>query len=109
MNEVVAMSEQASPETRLVYGVRRVCAAWCVPRATFYAQRRRGAAMPLAAGAMTPRVRRGPQSAISDKRLLQLIRQDLERSPFSAEGHRKVWARCATGSASRWARAASCD
>ena len=97
MNEVVATSAQASPATHLLYGVRRVCAAWCIPRATFYAQRRRGATIPPATVATTPRVRRGPQPTVGDERLLQLIRQDLARSPFSAEGHRKVWARLRYG------------
>ena len=63
MNEVVATSAQASPATHLLYGVRRVCAAWCIPRATFYAQRRRGATIPPATVATTPRVRRGPQTS----------------------------------------------
>ena len=53
--------------------------------------------MPPATVATTPRVRRGPQPTVGDERLLQLIRQDLARSPFSAEGHRKVWARLRYG------------
>jgi transposase InsO family protein len=37
--------------------------------------------------------RRGPKPAISDADLLAAIRADLARSPWSGEGHRKVWAR----------------
>ena len=37
--------------------------------------------------------KRGPVPAISDADLLAAIRHDLERSPFTGEGHRKVWAR----------------
>jgi transposase InsO family protein len=36
---------------------------------------------------------RGPVPAVSDEDLLAAIRHDLERSPFTGEGHRKVWAR----------------
>jgi transposase InsO family protein len=37
--------------------------------------------------------RRGPRPAISEEDLLTLIRHDLATSPFTGEGHRKVWAR----------------
>jgi putative transposase len=37
--------------------------------------------------------RRGPKPATSDTDLLAAIRADLARSPWSGEGHRKVWAR----------------
>jgi putative transposase len=36
---------------------------------------------------------RGPKPAISDADLLAAIRADLARSPWTGEGHRKVWAR----------------
>lgn len=91
------MSEQRSPWTHTVYGVRRVCAVWQVPRATFYAHRRGATAAPPASAGRMPRARRGPQPALSDERLLELIRQDLARSPFSGEGHRKVWVRLRYG------------
>src|SRR3954471_4438669 len=35
----------------------------------------------------------GPHDAYDDAGLLDAIRHDLDRSPFSGEGHRKVWAR----------------
>jgi putative transposase len=37
--------------------------------------------------------RRGPQPTVSDAALLAAIRADLARSPWTGEGHRKVWAR----------------
>jgi transposase InsO family protein len=38
-------------------------------------------------------MRRGPKPTVSDAELLGAIRADLEASPFTGEGHRKVWAR----------------
>src|SRR5215213_8951943 len=68
------------------YGVRRVCAAWGMPRSSFYAARKVSEAPP-------PGRRRGPRPVVDDAGLLEAIRRDLDRSPFSGEGHRKVWAR----------------
>lgn len=78
-----------SPTTGRRYGVERVCRVWGVARATFYAARSAGGEEPPQ---RTPR-RRGPKPAISDADLLAAIRADLARSPWSGEGHRKVWAR----------------
>lgn len=85
------MSAQASPTTGRTYGVQRVCEVCQFPRSTLYAQEQRAAA-PEA-----PKAKRGPKPPCSDKELLTLIRADLERSPFSGEGHRKVWARLKYG------------
>jgi putative transposase len=41
----------------------------------------------------TPKARRGPKPSISDEELLQAIREDIEQSPFIAEGYRKIWCR----------------
>jgi transposase InsO family protein len=59
------------------------------PRSTIYAQQAREAApvVPLF------RQRRGPKPKVADAELLTAIRADLEASPFTGEGHRKVWAR----------------
>ena len=81
------MSATTSPSTRQPYGVQRICAAWDVPRSTFYHHRKR-AARPTP----TPR-RRGPQPTISDEALVKAIQADLVRSSFTGEGYRKVWAR----------------
>jgi putative transposase len=85
------MSQQLSPSTGRRYGVERVCGAWDVPRSTFYARRQSDAT-----GTTTPAPatrRRGPRPRISDDELLAHIRADLERTPFSGEGYRKIWAR----------------
>ncbi|MGH2382358.1 MAG: IS3 family transposase, partial [Candidatus Limnocylindria bacterium] len=36
--------------------------------------------------------KRGPRTEISDERLLELIREVIDESPFSGEGHRKITA-----------------
>jgi putative transposase len=79
-----------SPTAGRRYGVARVCRVWEVPRSSFYAARR-PAADPTDASA--PPARRGPKPVVSDADLLAAIRADLARSPWSGEGHRKVWAR----------------
>ena len=81
------MAETVSPAAGRRYGVARVCRVWGVPRSSFYARARRDA------GATVAPARRGPKPAISDADLLAAIRADLARSPWSGEGHRKVWAR----------------
>jgi putative transposase len=83
------MADAISPAAGRRYGVARVCRAWEVARSTFYATRRPEAE---AATAVVP-ARRGPKPAISDAALLAAIRADLARSPWTGEGHRKVWAR----------------
>ena len=80
------MAAANSPATGEAYGVRRVCAAWGMPRSSFYAARTVSEAPP-------PGRRRGPRPVVDDAGLLEAIRRDLDRSPFSGEGHRKVWAR----------------
>jgi len=84
------MAEATSPTTGRRYGVARVCQIWDQPRSSFYAARRpqAGAVAPASASA-----RRGPKPSVSDEALLAAIRADLERSPWTGEGHRKVWAR----------------
>jgi putative transposase len=79
----------ASPSTGRRYGIARVCRAWEVPRSSFYAARRKADMTAPPA----PARRRGPKSAVPDEALLAAIRADLARSPWTGEGHRKVWAR----------------
>jgi putative transposase len=83
------MAETVSPAAGRRYGVARVCKVWDVPRSSFYAART-AAADP---SPQRPKGRRGPKPAVSDAELLTAIRADLDRSPWSGEGHRKVWAR----------------
>lgn len=83
------MSRATSPNTGKRYGLERVCRVLGFPRSTIYAQQAREAAKVIA---LHP-VRRGPKPKISDADLLAAIRADLQASPFTGEGHRKVWAR----------------
>src|SRR5204862_6901052 len=80
------MAAASSPATDEAYGVRRVCAAWGMPRSSFYAAR-------TVSEAPTPGRRRGPRPVVDDAGLLEAIRRDLDRPPFSGERHRKDWAR----------------
>jgi len=82
------MAQATSPVSGQPYGIRRVCQFWDVPRSSFYAAQApmRQSAVP----APTP-ARRGPKPAITDEALLAAIKRDLETSPWTGEGHRKVW------------------
>src|SRR5215218_7576747 len=87
--DVALMAQAISPASGRRYGVRRACQVWDVPRSSFYAARR---PVPDAAAPPAP-ARRGPQPTISDEALLAAIRKDFDLSPWTGEGHRKVWAR----------------
>lgn len=90
------MSACLSPSTGKAYGVRRTCAVWGIPRSSFYAKT---CPRPSCGDDETepPRKKPGPKTEFSDDELLTLIRDDLDSSPFSGEGHRKVWARLRYG------------
>ena len=94
------MAASLSPTTKRRYGVARVCRAWRVPRSSYYAAQTAAAATPEPG----PALRRGPKPAIADAALLAAIRADLVRSPWTGEGHRKVWARLRTQDGIRVAR-----
>ena len=94
------MAQATSPASGQHYGVRRVCQAWDVPRSSFYAARQ----PTLDSTLPRPPARRGPKPAVSDAALLAAIRQDLARSPWTGEGHRKVWARLRVRDAIRVSR-----
>lgn len=83
------MSAETSMGAGKPYGLERVCRVLDFPRSTIYAQQARESAkvVPL------HRQRRGPKPKLSDADLLAAIRTDLATSPFTGEGHRKVWAR----------------
>ena len=98
------MAQATSPASGQRYGVRRVCQAWDVPRSSFYAARQPTSDSTLP----RPPARRGPKPAVCDAALLAAIRQDLARSPWTGEGHRKVWARLRVRDAIRVSRSASC-
>lgn len=83
------MAGSVSPATGRVYGVARVCRVWGAPRSSFYLARQAAQGLVPA----RPTGRRGPKPAVPDAALLAAIRADLAGSPWSGEGHRKVWAR----------------
>jgi putative transposase len=87
------MADTTSPATGQRYGIVRVCHVWQQPRSSFYAARQTQAEGDTPAAPPQPR---GPKPAISDAALLDAIRADLVRSPWTGEGHRKVWARLRT-------------
>ena len=86
------MSAAISPATGRSYGVQRVCRLWALPRSSFYHAVNCNPA-PL------PPARRGPAPPVGKASLLAAIKADLASSPFRGEGHRKVWAELAEGSA----------
>lgn len=80
------MSAQLSPSTGRPYGVLRVSRVWECARSTVYALR-------TGVISVHPPGKRGPRTALSDAALTDRIRTAIEDSPFTGEGHRKVWAR----------------
>jgi transposase InsO family protein len=83
------MARTTSAATGQPYGVKRVCQVWDAPRSSFYAAR---TPKPESAEPRAP-ARRGPKPALPDEALLAAIKHDLATSPWTGEGHRKVWAR----------------
>ena len=83
------MSRETSEGTGKVYGLKRVCDVLQVPRSTVYVNLARQSEPVVT----FPLQRRGPKPKISDEQLLEAIRVDLKTSPFTGEGHRKVWRR----------------
>ena len=83
------MSHETSVGIGKPYGLHRVSRVLNFPRSSIYAERAR------ANTTVHPIVkrRRGPRPMVADAVLLEAIRADLERSPFTGEGHRKLWAR----------------
>lgn len=86
LQEVEEVSAMTSAAAGRRYGVELVCRVWGQPRSSFYPRRRQS-------GEEVPSARRGPALLLTDEELLTHIRADLAASPFSGEGHRKVWFR----------------
>jgi len=91
------MSQTISPDAETHYGVQWVYRIWEETRSTFYNTVRQS----LDTQARPNPKRRGPRPAISDEALLGLIQVDHETTPFTDEGHCKVWARYGIASTSR--------
>lgn len=87
------MSRATSPSQGRSYGVARVCRAWAVARATVYRHRSTTAAESDPQPPRAPARRRGPIGACPDAELVAHIAAEIEASPFSGEGYRKLWAR----------------
>jgi len=83
------MSRAISEGAGQPYGLERVCRVLEFARSTIYAQQARES---LKVVPLRPQ-RRGPKPEMADADLLAAIRADLDASPFTGEGHRKVWAR----------------
>ena len=83
------MSGETSKGAGKRYGLARVCRVLEFPRSTLYAQQARAVAT---MAPLRPQ-RRGPKPKVADAELRVAIRADLQASPFTGEGHRKVWAR----------------
>jgi putative transposase len=83
------MSREISEGVGKPYGLERVCRILAFPRSTIYARQARESTRVIPLHPM----RRGPKPTVPDADLLAAIRADLEASPFTGEGHRKVWAR----------------
>ena len=83
------MSRAISEGAGKPYGLERVCRVLDFPRSTIYAQQARESTRVIPLHPM----RRGPKPTVSDAELLGAICADLQASPFTGEGHRKVWAR----------------
>lgn len=66
-----------------MYGVRRVCGLWHIPRSSVYDRRKR-LSLAVVPG------KRGPKPKISDEDLLERIKVIIETSPFHGEGYRKI-------------------
>jgi transposase InsO family protein len=62
------------------YGVVRVCEEWGVSRSTFYARLSEKASP----------AKRGPKTTQTDEEVISAMRQVLQDSPFTGEGHRKI-------------------
>jgi len=80
------LSSSSSGTTNKPYGIKRVCQTLGFPRSSFYEKKRK------VLKGQKPK-KPGPLPFISDDELLILIKEDLASSPFTGEGHRKVWAR----------------
>lgn len=83
------MSRETSVGVGKPYGLKRVCRVLKLPRSTICAHQARAGATVVP---LRPQ-RRGPKPQLPDGDLLAVIRADLDTSPFTGEGHRKVWAR----------------
>lgn len=79
------MSQSWSISQKRPYGLKQVCRVWRLPRSTEYARRKTKAVG-------DPPQRRGPRPALREAEILALVREYLATTPWTGEGHRKVYA-----------------
>lgn len=79
-------ADSTSPSTNRRYGLQRVCTAWGISRSAIYARLKAQQSGKYA-------MKRGPKPRVTDDVVLMEIRKDINESPFSGEGHKKVHAR----------------
>jgi hypothetical protein len=85
----VAMSRAISEAAAKPYDLERVCRVLDFSRSTIYVQQARESTKVAPLHPML----RGPKPTVPNAELLVAIRADLGASPFTGEGHCKVWAR----------------
>ena len=83
------MSQRTSPATGKIYGLKRVCESWEMPRSALYAKRGKGSLE----GSGDKSDKRGPKVLVSDSDIVEKIKADIKASPFKGEGYRKIHAR----------------
>lgn len=83
------MSQRTSPATGKIYGLKRVCESWEMPRSTLYAKRGKGSLE----GSGDKSDKRGPKVLVSDSDIVEKIKADIKASPFKGECYRKIHAR----------------
>ena len=81
------MSQQTSIATKKTYSISMICRTWEIDRSSVYFVRSQ-----REAGVVEAR-RRGPAPAHLDDELKTIIREVINASAFTGEGHRKVWAK----------------
>jgi transposase InsO family protein len=72
------------------YGVSRVCRALEIPRSSFYHRKSSSSEQ------KEKRQKPGPKSNYSDELVLEKIKEILEESIWTGEGHRKIWRKLRT-------------
>lgn len=75
-----------SSSTNKKYGLKRVCGIWDISRSALYNRREK-------ARTDSQPLKRGPKPQSADAVVLMEIRKDINESPFTGEGHKKVHAR----------------
>jgi transposase InsO family protein len=87
MRQARALQGSRSPATGRAYPLSLILTVFGLARSTFYEREARRHQPPSPPRA---RLKTGPKTELSDSALVEAIREVLNASPFSGEGHRKV-------------------